>query len=638
MKKKFTILCGILFAMTSFAQTIEINTELGSGWGGGVEVDINNNGHLDLIFGGLSSEPIFLEDPDGNEVESHKATKLLMFNTETNTFEEKTTNIINADRANFIAQDFNRDGIMDLLIAEHARDVFYAPGIYEGVGDGTFVKADMTFDDQEYEFRPVTVNAADFNNDGLMDIVAIGYENINDTIHNHSAVLINQGDYDFKVTNTELLHDYELALATVKVLDHNNDGYMDFFVSANCDNPASNSGARVLADIFENLGEDEPGTFYRLFLGDGTIFQKANGGLNIADFNQDGWLDFAIHGEGGEGTGEPTGGDVWACISHVYINQKNGTYADKTQPDFSADIRPLNSSGTSTGVTDWDGDGTPDVFIPGWNPAPETETQAGFYWLNDGSGAFSNKTRVPGASEIFMLFPDWDGDGVRDYFMAGQSWDSEYLAEEQKGRVAITLINERTTVNERPSAPSGLTATPKGNSITLSWDAGSDSETPATGLSYEYYIKKDNVFYTSCRSHVGGDLDGIRKVLDLGNAMQNKSITLNGLPDGAYEWGVQAIDASFDGSVFAGSQFTIGSSTVIDRMNDLDTKVNILVDKNTLNVTSELNANIEVYTLTGALIATQHEVSAYNITLNQGVYIVRLSIDNQVLTKKILIK
>ncbi|NJK85515.1 MAG: hypothetical protein HC906_05675 [Bacteroidales bacterium] len=89
-----------------------------------------------------------------------------------------------------------------------------------------------------------------------------------------------------------------------------------------------NDGARVIADIFIN-NDEEPGTFYRAFIGDNGVFQKGNGGVDFADFNNDGFLDFALHGEGGEGTGEPTSGDIWQCISHVYINQKDGSFLEK---------------------------------------------------------------------------------------------------------------------------------------------------------------------------------------------------------------------------------------------------------------------------------------------------------------------
>lgn len=640
MKKTITFLFSAMFMMNSYAQpTIEILPQYGSGWGGGVEIDVDNDGHLDLIFGGMAADPRFVDDPDGNQVETNKMTTLLMFNSVTNTYEKKDINLLNANRAHFAVADFNGDGIMDLVVAEHMRDVLYKPGIFEGVGDGTFIYREMSFDDATFAFRPVSVAVADFNNDGLSDIVALGYETIAEVVVHRSAVLINKGDYSFEVTNTALLHDYELALVTVKVLDHNNDGYMDFFVSGNLDNPASNNDARVLADIFENLGADEPGSFFRLFLGDGTIYQKANGGLDIADFNGDGWLDFALHGEGGAGTGEPLPpANVWACISRVYINQRNGTYREILQPNFSADLRPLNSSGMSTRVFDWDGNGSPDIFIGGWNPSPETATQAGFYWLNDGAGNFGTRNRIPGGSELFMLFPDWDGNGVRDYFMSGQSWDATYFSELQTGRTAAIMLNSRTGRNQRPTAPTGLNAVVNGNNVVLSWVTATDNETPDAALSYEYFLKKDGKFYNSVRSHVGGSLDGVRKVLDLGNAMLNRSITLHDLPGGTYEWGVQAIDASYDGSVFATGTFTVGGVNVEETANAENMVSVYTTDFNTLNVRSNSPASVHIFSINGLLVQSVENSVSYTTILPTGVYLVRVTIDNNVpVTKKVII-
>lgn len=640
MKNSITILvCALLsmFTLSSMAQTIEVLPQYGVQWGGGIEVDLNNNGALDLLYGGIGREKHFLKDAEGNEVETEFFTWMFMFNPTTKKYEIKPTNIQNSDRAHFIPVDFNGDGNMDILASEHARTALYGGGIYEGKGDGTFEKKTLTFSDPAYRFRPVAVAAADFNNDARLDIVAIGYEDVAGVVTYSSAVLINKGNYNFEVTNTELLQEYKLALATVKVLDHNNDGYMDFFISANCDNPEKNGGARVLADIFENLGREAPGEFFRLNLGTGTILQKANGGLDIADFNADGWLDFAIHGEGGAGTGEPTSGDIWASISHVYLNSKNGSYQEKVQPNFLKDLRPLNSNGMSTRTIDWNGDGHYDLFIPGWNPTPESGTQAGYLLLNNGTATFGTPTRVPGASETIVLFPDWNGDGIRDYFITGYSIDPMfYKTEEERGKTAAVMNNPRTVANERPAAPANPQATVTNNVVTLSWGAATDKETPAAALSYEYFIKDSSgKLYTSTRSFVGGNRDGVRKVVDLGNAMLNKTIRLSNLLPGTYQWGVQAIDASYDGSVFAsGPAFTV---TQTGLENNLESYFNIVYKKNAFTINSEKSANIEVFAPNGLLIASATDVQQYTSVLPRGVYLVKITIERKSAIRKVVV-
>lgn len=635
MKHLILLLTSAVFAFSAAAGTPEILKQYGYCNPGGAEIDLNNDGNLDLIIGGLATDKAFVTDPNGNDVETDHTTQVLLYNATSKTYQLATSNILNSDRAQFISADLNGDGIMDIVAAEHNLGVLYGGGVYEGKGDGTFEKKTLTFDDTTYPFKPVAVAVADVNNDALPDIIAIGYEKISDVVVSSSAVLINKGNYSFNVTSKDLLQEYNLALATVKVLDYNNDGYMDFFVSANCDNKESNGGARVLADIFANLGADEPGAFYRLSLGDATIYQKANGGLDIADFNSDGWLDFAIHGEGGEGTGEPETGS-WTCISHVYMNLKNGSFADKVQANFSADLRPLNSSGMSTRAFDWNGDGFSDLFIPGWNPAPETATQAGFYYLNDGTGTFGTANRIPGGSEISLFFPDWNGDGIKDYFMTGQSWDGTYFPEGQNARTAAVVLNESAVVNVRPTAPTNLNAAVTGNAVVLSWDAATDTKTPANGLSYEFYIKGSNgKIYNSCRSHIGGSLDGVRKVMDLGNAMMNKTISLQAIPNGTYTWGVQAIDASYDGSAFANGSFSIGASALDDQKIQ---SVSIFAKDNKLTVNAQTPSTIDVFAVSGIRIANAIGVKTFSCNLAKGSYIVKVVANNQTTVQKIMIK
>ncbi len=109
--------------------------------------------------------------------------------------------------------------------------------------------------------NPGTVKAnagawADFNNDGYIDFVVLS----NDV--GASGIYINQGDNTFVATNTDVFGEFSYGLAYCEVIDYNNDGFMDVFVTANCDNASAeiNDGARVIADVFINYDE-EPGNF-----------------------------------------------------------------------------------------------------------------------------------------------------------------------------------------------------------------------------------------------------------------------------------------------------------------------------------------------------------------------------------------
>jgi hypothetical protein len=430
------------------------------------------------------------------------------------------------------------------------------------------------------------------------------------------------------------------------VLDYNNDGFMDFFVSGNVDNSYYLEGARVITDIFINYDE-EPGNFYRANLGKtesnpgGVIYMKSNGGVDFADFNSDGWIDFALHGEGGAGTGEPgEGEDIWACISHVYLNTQDGSFADKPQPAFQPDLRPLSSTGVGTGTIDWNNDGYWDLIITGWNP-PTVNTQDAYLYYGDGAGNFTDQGRVPGASETILLFLDWNADNVLDYLVSGHSWDAMWFSDAngEVGRTAAVYFNSNTSSpNVKPSAPTNLDATVDDQTVELTWDAATDDKTPAVSLSYEYWLKDgEGNWLIAPASFVGGDNDGLRKVNKLGNACLNKFVKLRNLPAGNYTWGVQAIDASYAGSAFATGDFSITTS-----VNDVRTSslAEIYSYDDKLVVRSKLTKNIDVtvYNLVGQRISTEVISGDYTTTLPTGVYIVKVSSEGRTQINKVFIK
>jgi hypothetical protein len=124
------------------------------------------------------------------------------------------------------------------------------------------------------------------------------------------------------------------------------------------------------------------------------------------------------------------------------------------------------------------------------------------------------------------------------------------------GRMMVTTVNPYTKA-ARPDAPTSLNAEVEESDVTLSWSAAASSQANVT---YDYYIRNANTgkYYTGVTAFVGGDKDGIRTTLAQGRAFMNKKLTLVGLPDGTYEWGVQTVNAGLEGSKFANGKFTVG--------------------------------------------------------------------------------
>jgi len=637
MRKLFYTFLLALLSAGLFGQTHVVHKELGQQWGGGASVDIDADGRLDFFIAGWQGNPqIPLLDEDGNPrdldengvADSTDRWQALYLATDQG-FVKVPTNLLAIERVNLDWYDINGDGYLDVFAAEHHFDPnFWSTGFFENNGDGTFTRLDFPF-----EWETNAGAFADFNNDGYIDYVAIS------RVLGNSFVYINQGDNTFEPTNGDVFGEYKFGIPYLEVIDFNNDGLPDIFITSNCDNPEANAGARVICDIFIN-NDEEPGTFYRAFIGDNGVFQKGNGGVDFADFNNDGWLDFALHGEGGEGTGEPVSGDIWACISHVYINQKDGTFLDKPQPAFIGDIRPLNSSGVGTGTIDWDNDGHYDLIITGWAPNPGPHTQAGYLYKGDGAGNFTEVGRVPGASETVLLFNDWNGDGVKDFLVSGYSSDRMWYPEGEDGRTAAVYFNTNTaSPNVRPSAPSNLSSSIGLNTVTLSWDAATDDKTPSNALTYEYYLKDGAGNYRIApASHVGGSHDGVRMVNKLGNVFLNKQITLNGLEPGNYSWSVQAIDASYDGSLWAAeASFTVTGVSVEQSKLESLLKVYSQRDMLVVKLQSEKPASVSVYNLSGQLIDSRLVSGEYRTSLMNGVYIVKVTHESEVAVNKVLV-
>lgn len=642
MKRKLYVFALALLCAGAFSQTFEVHKELGQAWGGGTSVDINNDGHLDFIIAGQKNNPIEpVLDEEGNPVDANEDGKadsserwirVYLYNTETAGYDQVSTNLRVADRPNMDWYDIDSDGLLDVIIGEHSFGNYHG-GIYKNLGDGNFEKQDFPFDS-----AAMTGVFGDFNRDGHFDYFLLSHDSLG------SAVYLNQGDNTFEADNS-MFGEFSFGLGYARVVDINNDGLQDIFVSANWDNAGSfEHSARVFADFYLN-NDEEPGTFYRANIGDNGVNMKGNGGVDFADFDEDGLLDFALHGEGGAGTPEPAQGqDIWKCVSHVYLNQGGNTFVDQPQAAFQPDLRPLNSTGKATAAIDWNYDGHYDLILTGWNPIDNgvgSQTQAGYLYSGNGTGTFAEVGRVPGASETVLLFNDWNDDGFLDYMASGHIFDEMWLPVEDHGRVGIVYFNDNTdTPNEAPAAPGELDQQVEDNSVKISWAAPEDDMTPSEALSYEVFVMdaEDN-YLIAPASFVGGDNDGLRKLVQMGNANLNQALNLYNLANGDYTWGVQAIDASYAGSTFATGTFTIDVATSTGKI-PAESLARIYARNSTLYVTlkNAPEGKVSVMNMVGQTMDSRSIRGDYSLSLGTGVYIVKVSVGTQQEIRKIVVE
>ncbi|HUC40984.1 MAG TPA: FG-GAP-like repeat-containing protein [Gemmatimonadales bacterium] len=213
---------------------------------------------------------------------------------------------------------------------------------------------------------------ADYDNDGWLDVFAIGTDGRGYLLHNVES----QNGRRFEdVTRKAGIRDVAGTRHGLFVdLDH--DGDLDLLLV----------GSGTLGAYRNNLD----GTF--------TLFPNAlglrRGGSDAAfgDFDDDGHIDVFVASE--------NGGDA--------LFRGDGAQGFT---DTGAGIGPRSSTAV---VGDYDNDGALDVFVAAPPPRPRA---GGILWHNDGTGKLTERQRLAGGSAAALL--DYDNDGWLDLIVAG---------------------------------------------------------------------------------------------------------------------------------------------------------------------------------------------------------------------------
>ena len=324
--------------------------------------------------------------------------------------------------------DFDNDGHLDIFFTNGAKlpdlkkvDSSYYNALFRGKADGTFedvtARAGLSGADLDFNFG---VAAGDYDNDGFTDLFVVGaarnvlYHNNGNGTFTDVTAAANIGG---KPPNT--------LGVTAAWFDYDRDGLLDLIVS-------NYTIWTPQTDIHCQMGDREyycdprryPSVPHRLYrnLGSGKfadVTEKAKltaapgkgMGISIADFNDDGWMDFFIANDT-----EP---------NQLFINQKDGTFEDVgLAVGIAYNDNAQTGSSMGSDARDFDNDGKPDIFY---------NNLMGQIWallLNRGDVFLyrSHATQLRKLSTPFSGwsngFIDYNNDGWKDIYSANGDVDN----------------------------------------------------------------------------------------------------------------------------------------------------------------------------------------------------------------------
>lgn len=646
--KKITLLCALTLMVSAGLHAQYNYLENAEGQHGDIILgDVDNDGDLDIfILGEMRTPP-------------HSQQGGLYINDGIGGFTKAECPAMPGWTGSADFGDIDGDGDIDLIFSGHKNGGVpeaNARGIALNDGKGVFTIADPSLYPGNAKRSP-TVRFADFNNDGLLDYMLAAPDdqrhwdwelNMDVTYWGFWSLYFQQPDGTFVEDDTQFANYFRDQV--VSVGDFDNDGDVDIFLQGYYPHkdtsiePFGLTGADWIAAMFVN---DGTGKFTRKV--DTELPSIGLGSHSWGDLDGNGFLDLIIIGDGFYNGN--MNWDAGAWYHRIFSNES----MKFSQVFESPRARPFSWQGANL-LQDFDNDGDVDVLLGGW--CDDIGRQKTYVFANSNTGGalsqenFTEITALgdaylPGMSEQDFASGDLDGDNILDFVWMGFKGGAQGFPPFDKIDVNIggwcpgvnldNMIQPFTKLN----APSGLTATQTkvGDKVQVKfeWQAPANIGSKKS-VTYNLAVKNTSTgkWLYNPMSIIGGDKDGFRQVNKMGNTYLNKSWTLT-LPNGTYEWTVQAIDPSYFGGSFAVMQ-RIDIGTGLEETAAF--MPSIIGENGKLNIVNNSGEQLtaKVYSISGIKVMDQQFVNSLSTSFETGAYIVEVSGNRGTYKSKVIIR
>ncbi len=310
-----------------------------------------------------------------------------------------------------ITDDFDNDGDIDIVAS--------AWGLKDQIRYFTN-NGDGSFEDKTVEAGLIGITSginlthADYDNDGLVDILVLRGGWIEKGGHYPNSLLHNLGNGQFADVTQEAGLLSMHPTQTAAWADFDRDGFLDLFIG----NETWPKDGRHPCELYRNNGD---GTFSECAVACGINITGIVKGVTVGDYDNDQWSDIYISRFNDENI----------LLKNLGSQQSGNNWLQFTDVSKEANVQePLRSF--PTWFWDFDNDGWLDIFVGGFWVGDVGEVAASYLGLktsaerprlyrNKGDGTFEDVTELTGTDIVSMPmganYGDLDNDGWLDFYL-----------------------------------------------------------------------------------------------------------------------------------------------------------------------------------------------------------------------------